>query len=248
MSADRKGRAGFPATPWSLLDVVRRGDARATREALEELLGRYLPALEAHLIRCRRLRPDQAEDLIQEFIARKVLEKGLISRADRKMGRFRSYLCKSLDHFFFDQIRHASAKKRSTEGTGSASLCIQVESLASAETSSDAFDVAWARGVINQALGRMRNQCDASGRLVVWGVFECRVLGPILKGAEPVDYHELVRRFGLTSPAQASNVLITAKRMYARAVRSVVAEYVENDEEMESEIAELQRVLAKSGR
>ena len=248
MSADRHGRARFPTTQWSLLALVRRGDARASQQALGELLGRYLPALQAHLIHARRLRPDQAEDLIQEFIAQKILEKGLLRRADRKLGRFRSFLLKSLDRFLLDQIRRAGAKKRSPRGADLASLGDQIKSVPSGQTPSDAFDVAWARGVIGEALKRMRTQCETSGRSDVWGVFECRIVDPILKGAEPVDYQELVRRFGLESPARASNVLITAKRMYARALRSVVAEYVEDDDEMESEIEDLQQILARSSK
>ena len=86
-----------------------------------------------------------------------------------------------------------------------------------------------------------------SGRADLWGVFQCRVMAPILEGAQPVDYGQLVERFGLKSPAHAWNVLITAKRIFARTLRSVVAEYCRDDDEIESEIAELRGILARSG-
>jgi hypothetical protein len=80
----------------------------------------------------------------------------------------------------------------------------------------------------------------------VWGVFESRLLAPILHRAEPADYEELVGRFGLASAAQASNVLITAKRMFARIIRAVVGEYALGDEEIETEIRELHTVLGRA--
>jgi hypothetical protein len=82
----------------------------------------------------------------------------------------------------------------------------------------------------------------------VWGVFEARLLGPLLHGAEPTDYEELVGRFGLASAAQASNVLMTGKRMFARIIRAVVGEYALGDEEIESEIRELYAVLGRGQR
>jgi hypothetical protein len=49
------------------------------------------------------------------------------------------------------------------------------------------------------------------------------------------------------SPEQASNVLITAKRMFARALRSVVAKYADAGD-VETEIRDLKSILARSGR
>jgi len=82
----------FPTTHWSL--VVRAGhDAAETqREALEQLLRRYLPALHAHLVHTRRVAPDEADDLLQDFVASRIIEKGLVGRADQELGKFRWYL------------------------------------------------------------------------------------------------------------------------------------------------------------
>lgn len=245
MSAARREAARFPTTQWSLVDLVRRGDSRATRVALEELLKRYLPALQAHVVRRRHISPDDSDDLIQEFIASKILEKDLLARADRELGRFRSYLLKALDRFVIDWVRHAQAKKRSPTDGAVVPLSDGDQGLRSDQSPSDIFDRTWARGVLAEALRRMRNQCETSGRMELWCVFECRLLDPLLKGAEPIDYENLVGRFGLTSPAQASNLLITAKRMCVRALRLVVAEYSRDDEEIEQEISELRQVLAQ---
>ena len=86
---------------------------------------------------------------------------------------------------------------------------------------------------------------EASGRQDLWGVFQCRVVGPIMEATPPVDYKQLVERFGFQSPTQASNVLTTAKRMYARALRSAVGQYADGHDAIESEIEELKGILAR---
>jgi hypothetical protein len=102
--------------------------------------------------------------------------------------------------------------------------------------------------VLDEALRRMRTHCGDSGRMDVWGVFEARVLAPALEGASPASYGELVQRFGFHSPSQATNVLATAKRMYARMLRWVVSEYARDAQEFEEEIGQLREILAGSKR
>jgi DNA-directed RNA polymerase specialized sigma24 family protein len=236
------GEARFPTTHWSLVARAGRDATECRRQALGDLLVRYMPALRAHLILGKRLPPEDADDLLQEFIAGKILEKNLIGRADCQLGKFRTFLLTALDRFMIDNYRQRAAQKRSPGQGGLQALGDRAEMVKAAQ-SSDAFDVAWARNVISETIRLMREECDSSGRKDVWGVFECRLLDPLLNGAEPVEYEALVERFGFQSPSQASNVFITAKRMFARLMRSVVGEYTLGSEEIESEIRDLMGVL-----
>jgi len=249
MTAARQGGPErFPTTAWSLVAQVGREDAEEKREALGRLLVRYLPALQAHLVYGKRLPPERADDLIQEFVAGKIIEKDLIARADRQLGKFRTFLLTALDRFVMNQFRDERAKKRAPSDAAVVALDERQDGSQTTRHPSEAFDIAWARGIVSQALQRMRVECESSGRDDVWGVFECRVVGPTLEGSKPVDYRELVRRFGFQSPSQASNALITGKRMYARALRAVVGEYADGPQEIESEIEELREILARSAR
>jgi DNA-directed RNA polymerase specialized sigma24 family protein len=222
------------------------GDVDRRRDALGKLLTRYLPALRAHLTAWKGLTPDRADDVLQEFVARKVLEKDLIAHADRQLGKFRTFLLTAMDRFLINVVREERGQKRSPKGR-IVELDDETESRGADRRQSDVFDVAWARTVIDQGLERMRMECEMSGRADVWGVFECRVVGPMLQGTPMVGYQELVDRFGLRSPAQATNILVTGKRMYARVLRSVVAEYCRDGEEIESELAELRIVASHVG-
>jgi hypothetical protein len=98
--------------------------------------------------------------------------------------------------------------------------------------------------VIAQAVEQMRMTCETTLRADVWGVFEGRVLAPILGQAQPVPYAQLVEQFGLRSPTQASNVLVTANRMFERLLRGVVGRYEKSATEIDDEIRDLWRILS----
>ena len=255
MSADRySGERRFPTTRWSLVARAGQNDTEARREALEQILVRYLPALRAHLTCGKGLAPDRADDLLQEFVAQdltqeffaRLIEKEFLSSVERTKGKFRTFLLTALNRFMINQFRDERAKKRApcdgvVLGVSDPTWLAQTEA-----SPSVAFDVAWARSIVTEAVRRMRAECQESNRMDLWGVFECRVLGPALEGSDPVDYEQLARRFGFQSPTQASNVLVTAKRMYARTLRLVVGEYARSSGEIESEIGELREILASS--
>ena len=239
---------GFPATQWSLVDRAGQDDSEARREALGQLLQRYMPALRAHLVRRRGLPPEKADDILQEFVTSKILEKDLIARADRRLGKLRTFLLTALDRFAHNQFRNERAKKRAPADGAVFMLDEQHDGTPVGQQPSEIFDVEWARSVIAEALRQMREECELTGRTELWGVFHCRVVAPILEGAPPIGYGEVIQKFGFRSPSQASNALTTAKRMYARALRSAVAQYAVNVEEIESELIELKAVLAGCGK
>jgi DNA-directed RNA polymerase specialized sigma24 family protein len=234
----------FSTTWWSLVRRAADEGVSSHRASLEELLRRYLPALRAHLVALKRLDPHDADDLVQGFAQAKVLEGGLVARADREKGKFRTLLLTALDHYVADQYRRSGARKRRFEREVSA----VIEPPGAAGSPADAFDIEWARATLDEALRRMRAECVAKDRPEIWGVFEHRVLAETLGGPAPLSYHEMVARFGFRSPAQASNVLMTAKRMFARALRSVLADYAAGDGDgVEAELRELYEILGRCG-
>lgn len=229
-------------TRWTL--VARAGGDDPTQRlcALEELLRRYLPALQAHLVIQKRLPTEQADDLVQSFITDKIIQGQLLEQADPQRGKFRTVLLTALDRYIISEFRKLNAQKRAPEA-GFVDLDAEAVQVAAPGAASAAFDVEWARQIINESLRRVQAECEATGRAAFWQLFELRVVGPMLDGVEPPPYDELVRRFGFQSPTQASNALLTAKRMFARALREVVAEY----DDPEAELNELRMILAGAG-
>jgi DNA-directed RNA polymerase specialized sigma24 family protein len=239
----------FPLTRWTFVEYAAQPEHPAQAKALSDLLSQYLPALNGFLVGQFRLDEQQAADLLQSFVLEKVIKAEVLARADRQRGKFRTFLLNTLTNFVISELRRARAQKRSP-----AQGALSLEEMASdgiefpVAPLAASFDAAFARQTIQQAVARMQAQCEASDRKDIWGVFRGRLLDPIFDQTEPARYEELVERFSFQSPGHASNVLITAKRMFVRVLRSVVAEYVESETEIDAELAELQSILSESTR
>ena len=234
----------LPPTQWSFVAYAAR-----CREddptALGDLLSRYLPALKAHLVLKKGMKAEHAEDILQGFIADKVIEKNLLAEANRKKGKFRTFLLTALDRYALNQLRNETAKKRrprellSLDAEGAEALTVP------AKAAADPFNELWARDVIAETLQRTEAECTRSGKRRAWGVFQARVLSPLLEGKAPMPYDRIIETFGFTSPVQAANALTTAKRMFARNMRSVIAVYVTDEKGIAAEIAELREILSQ---
>lgn len=233
----------FPATRWSLVARACAQPDRAAVEALNELLQMYCPVLKKHLVRDMNFTPHSAEDFIQNFVARKVLEKNALAAADATRGRFRVFLLKTFRNFIISEIRQGRAKKRAALHDGAVSLDEASEIVASTQFH-HTLDVEWARQIMAAAIERMRKECAGKKRPDLWDVFSCRVLEPALGQAPAASYEMVVQRFGLQSPTQASNLLITAKRMFRRALEETVRDTVADEADVGAEIRELKAILA----
>lgn len=236
-TSDSFGR--FESTHWPLVEQAVQENLLHRRLALAELLQRYRPALRAHLMFKRRLDRDTAEDVLQGFISDKILERNILRLADPSKGQFRMLLLKSLDNYLRDEWRRAARRGE----TDAASDGLAEPELPTDEA--DVFDIAWARQVLTLVLARMRHDCESTCREQVWEIFLCRVWQVTARDCEPESYESLVNRLGLESPAQASNLLITAKRQFRRTLESVISEYVVQPTATPLEMAELQRILAE---
>lgn len=247
MSNVRDQGSPFPNTSWSL--VARAGHVRTSvrRRTLEALVKQYQPALRSYLMARRRIGPQDADDLLQGFLASKVLEQQILRQADRTRGKFRTFLMTALERFAVSEYRKASAARRSPGAAGVGSIdAVEDGEQPVAPEAADLFDVEWAKQAVEVAVSRMRRECAAGGRADVWGVFKARVLDPTLADAEPAPYERLVPELKLASAEQASNLLATGKRMFSRNLHEVVAEYADDDADAEEEVRRLKRILSQA--
>ena len=233
----------FPSTHWSL--IGRAGSEATQLEALNHLLQRYLPALRSHLIYRRNIKPQDADDLVQGFITQRILDSNLVQLADAGRGKFRTFLATALDNYTANEIRARCAKKRAADHAQHLAEEVADNALRSDAVAGDVFDVEWAKSLLGESMERMQAECRATGREDLWELFQLRMMQPIFESSTPPSYDEIVQRFNFRSPSQASNALVTAKRMFARHLRATVSEYIKDDEEIDGEIEELQRILAR---
>lgn len=243
------GTVGFPTTRWTLVDRAGGADMIAQPLAIAEIARMYAPALRAHLLQSLRYDEHHADDLLQGFLADKVLEQRLVGHADPRRGRFRTFLLAALDRYVIDQHRHNTARKRAPRSGGHADIDDHRDTLDSGrpiDSPTHDFDLAWAREVLGEVLAVMRQQCEQTGRADLWTVFESRYLKPAVEGVEPESHESLAQRLKLDSAHQAANLLITAKRMYTRLFIAVVSRYAASEDEVRSEVADLWRIFASA--
>ncbi len=91
----------------------------------------------------------------------------------------------------------------------------------------------------------MEMRCGEMERPDLWVVFTERVLRPSSENNQPSGHGKLAGDLKLGSSKAAANLLVTAKRLFARMLRLVVAEYVSSERKIDDEIADLMRILSR---
>ena len=236
------------STDWD--DVREATNSTSVRgsDALGRLVEKHRPWLLAHLAFRFGFMEHELQDVLQSFIEHKILKNDLLGHADPVKGSFRAFLRSAVDNFATSEIRRRKALKRAPEGC----VCVDVDSLSPSELlveppqpPNPPRDIVWAQAVIAGALLDMHNALVRQDRLDIWDLFNGRVLQTILNDEPPLDYRTIIARHRYRSPAQALNALVTAKRMFRRHLRAVIAQYAQNDKEVEEELARLKWVLER---
>ncbi len=228
----------FPGTIW--LDVTDR----------KKVIHRYLYPLKVYLAGLLSRFPDsrnEADDFLQDFITEKILQPGWLEKADPGKGKFRDFLKSSLRNSVVGEIRRREAEKRGGKTSSVPFEELEQEVAGPGEPCSDSFDLAWLQTVLAETLERMEKACEVSENQHLWRIFQARMVQPILEGTRAPAYEELVARFGFKSPAQATNALATAKRMFARHLRDVIAQYETGDQAIRAELDAFRVFLDKAG-
>jgi DNA-directed RNA polymerase specialized sigma24 family protein len=225
----------FPGTDWRLIEQTQVGEEPERRLALGRLLTQYTAAMKVYVRARWQISADDADDLLQSFICDKFVLGSLLRGFSRDRGRFRSYLLVSLDHYAISHFRRLATEKRALPHLADLAeeeLEVESERRANAQR---LFDVAWAELLIRECLGRMEQHCNSIGRQILWRAFSARIVQPILSGEQckPPSFRDLAAELGLGSPVQASNLVITGRRMFQRQWKQLIDEYAGSDCDVE---------------
>ena len=160
-------QARFRTTRWSLIAAASEGATPEAREALASLCRDYWYPLYA-FVRRRGHDASAAEDVVQGFFTR-LLEKGEFAAADRRKGRFRSFLLTSCSHFLANRADHERAAKR-----GGGRITIAIDQLDGPGryarepshnlTAERLFERHWALTVLERVIGRLDSEMAAAGK------------------------------------------------------------------------------------
>jgi len=233
----------FEATQWSVVLAARDGTSSQCREALEQLCRTYWYPLYGY-VRRRGYTHEDAADLTQEFFLRLNTPNFLASVSSEK-GKFRSFLLASLNHFLANEWHRANTQKR-----GGKAPHVPIDSeewenrhladLATPEAPETFFDKQWALTILERALNALRDELVASGKQAVFDH-----LKPYLTDASTgTDYSEVAAQLQM-KPGAVAVAVHRLRGLFREIVRTGVAQTVEAEADLESEMNYLLSVLSR---
>lgn len=233
--------ASFPPTQWTLLRRASDPAAPEYRECLDRFAALYWRPVYAHFRRKWSRSREEAQDLTQEFFVA-LAEKDFLSRITPEKGRFRSYVRAALDNFARLDHRERSALKRGGQA-GHVSIDFDAGFEPADEgPADDVFEREWAAAILDEALGRLEEECRARGAEKGFQVLTACYLDS-LDDREP-GYEELATRFKIT-PTDVRNHLYRLRKRLREIVMEHVRETVASSEDAEAEMRELFGSLVK---
>ena len=233
-------RSRFVTTQWQLIKAAGGDSDHAVRH-LDKLLRLYLPALQGFLITRYKLDRVLVDDVLQEFVTTKILRGNLVRTANPERGRFRTLLLTSLTRYVTSVMRRLTAAKRIPDGVKVPwDLLEDTGSFSLADNAEKDFDPRLNEAIVKETIRRFRRHCDRRRKLIMWEVFEGRLINPFLNELPEETYDHLVKRLQLASTQQASNLLMTAKRSFSNILKTVIEEFALNADDAEQELRQLQ--------
>jgi RNA polymerase sigma-70 factor (ECF subfamily) len=227
----------FASTHWSVVLAAGQRQSAESAEALATLCRVYWYPLYAYARR-RLPRPDDAQDLTQEFFAQ-LLEKDYLRAADPTRGKFRSFLLTAFKHFLAKERDRANAQKRGG-GRHSVSLDFQDgESRYQREPADHAtpetlYERRWALTLLEQTLAQLRQEFTGSGKQKVFEALKETLTGE----GPPRPYAQIAAELDMSE--QAVKVAVhRLRRRYQELLRAAIAQTVPSAEDVEDELRDL---------
>jgi RNA polymerase sigma-70 factor (ECF subfamily) len=213
----------------------------ACERALETLCQAYWYPLYAYLRRSGH-RPEDAQDLVQEFFQR-LLTSDWISRADPNKGRFRTFLLCGLQNFLGNEWQKANRLKRgggrafiSLDATGAEQRYgLEPADLASPDK---LFDRRWAMLLLENVLARLEAEVTQASGAERFKALRSTLLGEPAEAA----YLDLAKRFEVAESTVKSWVHRLRLR-YRELLREEVGRTVAAPGEVQEELRHVLRAL-----
>ena len=147
--------SGWPITRESLIAAA----AADTRAAMTELCKAYWLPVYA-FVRRSGYGPHDAQDLVQGFFTRILVERNELTSFDPRLGRFRSWLLAALKHFLANELRRSRTLKR-----GGRTVVVSIDETFAEEryanepadpaTPERLYERRWALTVLERVMGRL---------------------------------------------------------------------------------------------
>jgi len=219
------------------------GDTTHAHAALEKLCRIYWYPLYAY-VRRRGHSPEDAQDLTQEFFVQ-LLERQSLAVADPHLGRFRSFLLASMNHFLINEWKKSQSGKR---GGGRPLLSLDwaaAEQRFDLEPSDNStpdkiFEKQWALTLLDEVLNRLELEYQGEGKTGLFAALKQTLMG----SRESQPYAELAARLEMSESAIKVAVHRLRKR-YRDLIREEIAGTLDRPQDVEAEMRDLFSALVE---
>jgi DNA-directed RNA polymerase specialized sigma24 family protein len=207
------GPDGFPVTSWTLIggaaDPARNAAERnKIWETLYSLYGKPL-----YRVLTRQGFPKaRADETVQDFLNDILQSSEFMAKVDRARCRtFRSFLLTVFRNYVNGQRR-----KKQEVSLDPEDLALLDSALCAMEKAPDRLDREENKVILARMLRDLEAQCRHEGLETHWRLFADCVMTPMLGGVKPPPLPDVCRKYGISSPGQASNMMVTVKRRFQK--------------------------------
>jgi RNA polymerase sigma factor (sigma-70 family) len=233
----------FATTHWSVVQAAGQGKSVPAQHALETLCRAYWYPIYAY-VRRKGYKPEEAQDLTQDFFAR-LIAKDDFRLADREKGKFRGFLLARLDYFLARQWTRAHRQKRGGQYTFISmdehppEERYQLEP-ADHDTPERKFLRQWALAVLKHAMNALHAECEANGKATLFGEAKNLISGE----RHGTAYAEISRSLNM-SEGSVRVAVHRLRQRYGDLLRQEIAHTVAREEEVDEELRYLFQVLSQ---
>lgn len=229
-------------TPWTkVINRIKEGDPGAP-DALEELCNIYWQPI-FRFIRAKGVSHHVAEELTQEFIAGWLRNK-VFYRLDRSRGKFRSYLYCSLRRLLNTYFSSGSSAAWHAE-TGALNLDEEYEEAPESDTNAQnaklAYDRAWAKTVLSNALVQLAKEERGQKRSTLF-----KDLQQVLLNEKGLDSREELAQTHKMTVNALGVVIFRLRKRYKELVLLEIKRTLAPEEELEKELNHLLQAVGAS--
>jgi RNA polymerase sigma factor (sigma-70 family) len=239
----------FHTTRWSAVLLSAQSHTPGSQAALADLCRIYWYPIYA-FVRRRGSGPEDAQDLTQGFFLH-LLEHKALRQVSPVKGKFRSFLLASLQKYLSDQADSVRCLKR-----GGKTEFVPLD-MKSAEdryrltpidflTADKIFDARWAMTLLDEAMGRLSEECAAQGKASMFETLK-PFIDPI--NSKAAFSYENVANTLRVSLVSVRKLIFRLRKRYASILREEVAQTVSDPAEVDEEIQALcEALIAAEGR
>ena len=217
---------------------LQKSEPQAAMQAWDDLCRTYRrPVME--YVRRHHPRPDEVEDLTQEFFCR-LVQRELLRGVDAEKGRLRAWLLVLLKRFLINAQVHGQAQKR---GGHLEKVSLDGDApppgvAASPEEWDVVFDRQWAFALIERVFSRLREEHSKPAQLRTLDA-----LRPLLLQPASGALQQAADRLGMTNGA-AKVALHRLRQRFGTVLRDEVSATVGSDDDTEDELRHLLKVIS----